>query len=77
MKNGNFDVVCDLWRSAGDEPGIVLEQIAGNRPDTIRLIWEGAKNVDEVSDVLWRTRKVVKFLSFGFRGISFVLNKGR
>jgi hypothetical protein len=76
MKNGNFDIVCDRWGGAGDESGIVLEQIAGNRPDTILLLWEGAKDVDKVSDVLWRTGKVVEFLSFGFRRISLVLNEG-
>ena len=66
VKNGSLDVVCDLWRSAGDEPGVVLEQIAGNRPDTILLLWKGTEDIDKISDVLWRTRKVVKFLSFGF-----------
>jgi len=70
MKNGSLNVVCDLWGSAGDESGIVLEQIAGNRPDAILLMGEGTKDVDEISDVLWRTRKVVKFLSFGFWRIS-------
>jgi hypothetical protein len=70
VKNGSFDVVRDLWRSAGDESGIVLEQIASNRPDTILLLWEGAKDVDKISDVLWCTGKVVKFLSFGFWKIS-------
>lgn len=40
-------------------------------------MWEGAKDVDKVSDVFWRTRKVVKFLSFGFGEISLVLNEGR
>ena len=66
MKSGSLDVVCDLWRGAGDEPGIVLEQIASNRPDTILLVRKGTKDVDKISDVLWCTRKVVKFLSFGF-----------
>lgn len=70
MKNGILDVVRDLWGSAGDESGIVLEQIAGNRPDTILLLWEGAKDVDKISDVLWRAGKVVKFLSFGLQKIS-------
>jgi len=42
VKNGSLDVVRDLRRSAGDESGIVLEEIAGNRPDTILLVWEGA-----------------------------------
>lgn len=70
VKSGSFDVVCDLGRSAGDEPGIILEQIASNRPDTILLLWEGAKDINKISDVLRRTRKVVKFLSFGFRKIS-------
>ena len=70
VKNGSLDVVCDLWRSAGDESGIVLEQIAGNRPDTILLMREGAEDVDKISDVLWRTRKVIKFLSFRIWKIS-------
>jgi len=64
VKNGSLDVVRDLRRSAGDESGIVLEEIAGNRPDTILLVWEGAKDVDKVGDILWCTGKVVKFLSF-------------
>jgi hypothetical protein len=76
MEDGNFDITCDLWRSAGDESGIVLEEIAGNRPDTILLLWEETKDVDKISDVLWRTRKVVKFLSFGFREICSVLSEG-
>jgi len=70
VKNGSLDIVRDLWGGAGDESGIVLEQIAGNRPDAILLMWEGTEDVDEISDVLWRTRKVVKFLSFGFWKIS-------
>jgi hypothetical protein len=74
VESGDFDIVCDIWGSTGDESGIVLEQIASNRPDTILLLWEGAEDVDKVSDVLWSTRKVVKFLSFGFRGIRLVLN---
>ena len=76
MESGSFDIVCDLWRSTGDESGIVLEQIAGNHPDTILLLREGAKDVDKVSDILWCTRKVVKFLSSGFREIRLVLNEG-
>ena len=76
MKNGSLDVVRDLWRSAGDESGIVLEQIASNRPDTILLLWEGTKDVDKISDVLWCTGKVVKFLSFRLRKISQVLDEG-
>lgn len=64
VKNSSLDIVRDLRRSAGDEPGIVLEEIAGNRPDTILLVWEGAKDVDKIGDVLWCTGKVVKFLSF-------------
>jgi len=64
VKNGSLDMVRDLRRSAGDESGIVLEEIAGNRPDTILLVWEGAKDVDKIGDVLWCTGKVVKFLSF-------------
>jgi hypothetical protein len=76
VEGGNFDIVCDLWRSASDESGVILEQIAGNRPDTILLLWERTKDVDKVSDILWRTGKVIKFLSFRFRGISLVLNAG-
>lgn len=63
-----------MWRSAGDKSGIVLEQIAGNRPDTILLLWKGTEDVDKVGDVLWSTRKVIKFLSFGFSGISLDQN---
>ena len=76
VKNGSLDVVCDLWRSAGDESGVVLEQIAGNRPDTILLLWKGTEDIDKISDVLWCTRKVVKFLSFRFGEISWVLEGG-
>ena len=76
MESGNFDIVRDLWRSTGDESGVVLEQIAGNRPDTILLLWRGAKDVAKGSDILWCTRKVVKFLSFGLREIRLVLNEG-
>lgn len=74
VESGNFDIACDIWRSAGDKSGIVLEQIAGNRPDAILLLRAGAKDVDKVSDVLRSTRKVVKFLSFGFGKIRSVLN---
>ena len=65
LENGSLDIACYLWGRAGDEPGIVLEQIASNRPDTILFVREGAKDIDKISDVLWRTRKVVEFLSFG------------
>ena len=70
LKNGTLDVVCDLGGCTGDESGIVLEQIASNRPDTILFVWEGTKDIDEISDVLWSTRKVVKFLSFRISKIS-------
>ena len=70
VKNGSLDVVCDLWGCAGNESGIVLEQIASNRPDTILLVREGTEDVDKISDVLWRTRKVIKFLSFRIWKIS-------
>ena len=64
VENSSLDIVCDLRGGAGDESGIVLEQIAGNRPDTILLMRQGTKDVDKISDVLWCTREVVKFLSF-------------
>lgn len=74
VEDRNFDIVCNLWRSASDESGVVLEQIASNRPDTILLLWKGTEDVDKVSDVLWSTRKVIKFLSFGFSEISLDKN---
>ena len=77
MKNCSLDVVRDLRRGASDESGIVLEQIAGNRSDTILLLWEGTEDVDKIGDVLWCTGKVVKFLSFRLRKISRALNEGR
>ena len=70
VKNSSLDIVRDLRRSAGDESGIVLEEIAGNRPDTILLLWEGTKDVDKIGDVLWCTGKVVKFLPFRLHEIS-------
>lgn len=76
VKSSSFDVVRDLWRSAGDEPGIVLEQIASNRPDTILLLREGTKDVDKISDILWCTGKVVKFLPFRLRKISLSPGEG-
>ena len=76
MENRNFDIVCNLWRSVGDESGIILEEIAGNRPETILLSRERTKDVDKVGNVLWGTGKAVKFLSFRFGEISLVLNEG-
>ena len=40
-------------------------------------MWEGAEDIDEISNVLWGAGKVVKFLSFRLREISRVLDEGR
>jgi hypothetical protein len=62
VQNSSFNKRDDLLGSTKDKTSIILEEVAGDGPDTIFLLGEGGKDVCEIGDIVGRAGKAVEFL---------------
>lgn len=59
LEDGSLSISKYLWRSAEDETGIVLEEVAGNGSDAVFLLGQMGEDVCQIGDIVGYTRETV------------------